>query len=168
MIRLEQIRIDPDAPAFAKPHPKQESIWHRQYPVGFVSANLKVYPQRGTEVNAWRQGIMEATTCIPIAIAVGMTPHAQRDDNDSDSDGNSNDDYGDNDDSDHNSSDGSSDGDDSNKGHESDDNSDNEVSSDDNDDWFYKPFNNPKNRFHDVDTDEDNCDEEETSACDEL
>ena len=28
MIHLEEIRINPDAPDFAKPHPKQESIWH--------------------------------------------------------------------------------------------------------------------------------------------
>ena len=31
MIRLEEIRLNPDAPAFAKPHPKQESIWNKQY-----------------------------------------------------------------------------------------------------------------------------------------
>lgn len=38
MIRLEQIRVDPLAPEFAKPHPKQESIWARQYADGFVKA----------------------------------------------------------------------------------------------------------------------------------
>ena len=27
MIRLEEIRVDPSTPEFAKPHPKQESIW---------------------------------------------------------------------------------------------------------------------------------------------
>ena len=38
MIRLEQIQVDPLAPEFAKPHPKQESIWVRQYADGFVKA----------------------------------------------------------------------------------------------------------------------------------
>jgi hypothetical protein len=182
MIRLEQIRIDPNAPAFAKPHPKQESIWHRQYPVGFASANLKEYPQRGSEVNAWRQGILEARQ---LAIAVGMAPRFQRDDNDSDSDeddsgeSDSNDDHGNDDDSDDDSSGDSNDGDDDDKGPgqrdgvDSNDNIDNDaLPIDDNDDWFYKPFSYPKNRFHGVDGNnedgddsEDNCDEEETSAC---
>lgn len=40
MIRLEQIRVDPSAPEFAKPHPKQESIWAKQYPVGYEKARL--------------------------------------------------------------------------------------------------------------------------------
>ena len=30
MIRLEEICMDPSAPEFAKPHPKQESIWRKQ------------------------------------------------------------------------------------------------------------------------------------------
>ena len=40
MIRLEQIRVDPSAPEFAKPHPKQESIWARQYLDGFTKVRL--------------------------------------------------------------------------------------------------------------------------------
>lgn len=39
MIRLEQIRVDPNAPDFAKPHPKQESIWSRQYATGVENAS---------------------------------------------------------------------------------------------------------------------------------
>ena len=52
MIRLEEIRINPDAPDFAKPHPKQESIWHRQYKDGYEKANLYDYPVAGSEVDA--------------------------------------------------------------------------------------------------------------------
>ena len=29
-VRLEQLRSDPDGPKFSKPHPKGESIWHKQ------------------------------------------------------------------------------------------------------------------------------------------
>ena len=51
MIRLEEIRINPDAPDFAKPHPKQESIWHRQYEDGYEKVSLRDYPVVGSEVD---------------------------------------------------------------------------------------------------------------------
>lgn len=44
MIRLEDIRVDPSAPEFAKPHPKQESIWGQQYERPINMVNLKEYP----------------------------------------------------------------------------------------------------------------------------
>ena len=71
MIRLEEIRINPDAPDFAKPHPKQESIWHRQYKDGYEKANLYDYPVAGSEVDAWKEGMYEARR---LARSVGMAP----------------------------------------------------------------------------------------------
>ena len=53
MIRLEQIKTDPDAPDFAKPHPKQECIWNSQYPPEEFSASLTDYPAHGAQVQAW-------------------------------------------------------------------------------------------------------------------
>ena len=91
MIRLEEIRINPDAPDFAKPRPKQESIWHRQYEAGYEKANLHDYPVAGSEVDAWKEGIYEARR---LARSVGMAP-----DNDaSGSEGDSSDDDDDHDD----------------------------------------------------------------------
>ena len=29
-MRIEEIRVEPQGPSFAKPHPKQESIWAMQ------------------------------------------------------------------------------------------------------------------------------------------
>lgn len=90
MIRLEEIRINPDAPDFAKPHPKQESIWHRQYEDGYEKANLNDYPVAGSEVDAWKEGMFEARR---LARSVGMAP-----DNDaSGSEGDSSDDDDDHD-----------------------------------------------------------------------
>lgn len=43
MIRLEEIRLEPNAPQYAKPHPKQESVWNRQY-IGVAQADLSDYP----------------------------------------------------------------------------------------------------------------------------
>ena len=40
MIRLEEIRTDPHAPKFARPHPKGEVIWPKQYNDGWVPAYL--------------------------------------------------------------------------------------------------------------------------------
>ena len=71
MIRLEEIRVDPSAPEFAKPHPKQESIWGQQYPRPFNMANLKEYPAFGEEIEAWKQGIKIARR---LARSVGMIP----------------------------------------------------------------------------------------------
>lgn len=50
MIRLEEIRVDPSAPEFAKPHPKQENIWGQQYERPINRANLKEYPAIGAEI----------------------------------------------------------------------------------------------------------------------
>lgn len=69
---MEQIRVDPLAPEFAKPHPKQESIWARQYPDGFVKARLDEYPTPELVVNAWKDGILIAQE---LARAVGMAPN---------------------------------------------------------------------------------------------
>ena len=60
MIRLEQIRGDPNAPEFSKPHLKQESIWAKQYPVWFEKARLDQYPDHSQEVQAWKEGILLA------------------------------------------------------------------------------------------------------------
>ena len=70
MIRLEEIRVDPSAPEFAKLHPKQESIWGQQYAQPFNTANLKEYPAIGEEIEAWKQGIKIAR----LARSVGMIP----------------------------------------------------------------------------------------------
>lgn len=71
MIRLEEICVDPSVPEFAKPHPKQESIWGQQYPRPFNMANLKEYPAIGEEIEAWKQGIKIARR---LARSVGMIP----------------------------------------------------------------------------------------------
>lgn len=71
MIRLEQIRVDPNAPEVAKPHPKQESIWAKQYPEGYEKACLDHYLVHGEEVQAWREGIGLAKE---LARSVGMAP----------------------------------------------------------------------------------------------
>ena len=77
MIRLEQIRVDPNAPAFAKPHPKQESTWAKQYPEGYEKACLDHYPVHGEEVQAWREGTSLAQE---LARSVGMAPTDADDD----------------------------------------------------------------------------------------
>ena len=69
MIRLEQIRDDPLAPEFAKPHPKQESIWARQYADGFVKALLDDYPTPELVVDALRDGL---STAQDLLHSVGM------------------------------------------------------------------------------------------------
>ena len=71
MIRLEEIRVDPLAPEFAKPHPKQESIWSQQYPQPLNKADLAAYPNTGTEVEEWKEGIKIARR---LARSVGMAP----------------------------------------------------------------------------------------------
>ena len=85
MIRLEEIRINPDAPDFAKPHPKQESIWHQQYEGGYEKVSLHDYPMAGSEVDAWKEGMIEARR---LARSVGMAPESD----DSSSEGDSSDD----------------------------------------------------------------------------
>ena len=70
-VRLDQIRVDPKRPTFAKPHPKGESIWHRQYDEGCLKADLQNYPAQGEEVNAWKEGIVEGRH---LAMLVDMIP----------------------------------------------------------------------------------------------
>ena len=72
MIRLEQIRVDPLAPEFAKPHPKQESIWDRQYTDGFMKAPLDDYPTPESVVDAWRDGRSAAQDLVR---SVDMAPN---------------------------------------------------------------------------------------------
>lgn len=70
-IRLEQIRVDPFAPEFAKPHPKQESIWAHQYADGFVKAPLDDYPTPELVVDTLRDGL---STAQDLVRSVGMAP----------------------------------------------------------------------------------------------
>ena len=70
VIRLEQIRVNPNAPEVAKPQPKQESIW--AHPEGYEKACLNHYPaHREEERKAWREGISLAQG---LARSVGMAP----------------------------------------------------------------------------------------------
>ena len=74
MIRLEEIRVDPHAPEFAKPHPKQESIWHKQYPERFEKAELKEYPAADKVIEAWQEGIEIARE---LSTSVGMVSQSR-------------------------------------------------------------------------------------------
>ena len=60
MIRLEEIRVNPNAPSFARPHPTGEFIWDSQYAPGWQAADLADYPALGTEAIAWNDGAIEA------------------------------------------------------------------------------------------------------------
>ena len=84
MIRLEQIKTDPDAPDFAKPHPKQECIWNSQYPPEEFAASLTDYPAHEAQVHAWKEGIHLARK---LAVEVGMGPENNRVGNEGDDDG---------------------------------------------------------------------------------
>ena len=64
MIWLEQLRVEPLAPEFAKPHPKAEMIWSTQYPTCDV-LDLANYPEPGEEREAWREGLNEAVKLDP-------------------------------------------------------------------------------------------------------
>ncbi len=52
----------------SKPHPKKESVWHKQY-VGQPLADLRDYPSEEAMLNSWRQGIEGAKK---LAKRVGM------------------------------------------------------------------------------------------------
>ena len=71
MIRLEEIHVDPLAPEFVKPHPKQESIWPQQYERPLNRPDLTDYPEFGTELEEWKEGIDIARW---LARIVGMGP----------------------------------------------------------------------------------------------
>ena len=83
MIRLVSIRVDPNAPSFARPHPKTEFIWSRQYKHAWEPCNLQVYPERGQEIAAFREGVYLArywaqlAGLAPQGLDVGPTPDDQ-------------------------------------------------------------------------------------------
>lgn len=56
MIRLEEIRVNPQAPEFARPHPKGELIWAKQYTPPWVQATQLDYPAVGAETDLWLEG----------------------------------------------------------------------------------------------------------------
>ena len=147
MIRLEQIRVDPHAPEFAKPHPKQESIWAKQYAVGYEKVRLDEYPAPGVEIDAWKEGTSVAQ-CL--ARSVGIAPdNLDSDNSDDDGDGGGGDGDG---------SDGDGDGSGGGDGGDGDDGgggcggggggSDSKHKGNGGDDWFYYPFRYPGNHLY--------------------
>ena len=66
---MEQLRADPEGPKFAKPHPKGESIWGRQYEPPVVKGDLKDYPGRGSEIDVYKLRIVSGRG---MAVEVGM------------------------------------------------------------------------------------------------
>ena len=134
MIRLEEIRVDPSAPDFAKPHPKQESIWGQQCERPINVANLKEYPAIGTEIEAWKEGIKIARR---LARSVGMIPDIDAVDEDNNDDGNDDNDG-------HDGSEGDDGCLDNNvRGR----NQHNERNAGREDYWFYRPFECLENTF---------------------
>lgn len=127
MIRLEQIRVDPKAPDFANPHPKEESICAKQYPDGYEKACLDHYPVHGEEVQAWSEGVSLAQE---LGRSVGMAP-TDADDGEP-GDGGDDDDGGCRGVCDDTADDGCGNG----------DRSFSEKNS-----WFYRPFQYPGNKF---------------------
>ena len=78
----------------SRAHVKQENIWSSQYDMAHEQpANLSEYPERGTEVSAWKEGMQMERQ---VARIVGMAPkepvgggegsHGDSDDDDGDSD----------------------------------------------------------------------------------
>lgn len=155
MIRLEEIRVDPNAPELAKPHPKQESIWAKQYPVGHEKVRLDEYPNHGEEVQAWREGMLLAQE---LSRSVGMAPadvdgHGHGDDDGGD-DGHG-DDGGGGDDGDDDGGDGRGGG----------DGSEDDVSVSSENVWFYRPFLYPRNKFHEANGSVATENSDEDEAC---
>ena len=70
MVRLETIRLNPDAPSYAKPHPKKESIWYKQYN-GQPIADMTHYPSEAVMLREWKAGKAEAQD---LARQAGMLP----------------------------------------------------------------------------------------------
>ena len=83
MIRLKQIRVKENAPNFVKPHPKQESIWEKQYRDGYQKARLDQHPVPGDEILARMEGISVAQQ---LARSVGMGPGNEGDNGSGDED----------------------------------------------------------------------------------
>ena len=59
MIRLEMICVNPDAPEFAKPHPKAEVIWNQQFQQ-FQTADLTDYPNANEDTELFVDGKSDA------------------------------------------------------------------------------------------------------------
>lgn len=127
MVRLEHIRVDPFAPEFAKPHPKQESIWARQYADGFVKAPLDDYPTPELVEDTLRDGL---STAQDLVRSIGMAPNDtceyEGEDNSCDDD----------DDHDHDG-----------RGGRTDENRQGNGKGMEVNDWFYHPFRYPGNKF---------------------
>ena len=68
MVRLEEIRVNPAAPEFAKPHPKGELIWSKQYPQPWEPADLKAYPTMEEATEGWNDGKLILPQILEIAI----------------------------------------------------------------------------------------------------
>ena len=68
MDRLEEIRVNPAAPEFAKPHPKGELIWSKQYPQPWEPADLKAYPTVEEATEGWNDGKLILPQILEIAI----------------------------------------------------------------------------------------------------
>ena len=89
MIRLNQIEVDDNAPAFAKAHMKQENVWHIQTPGvgggggGGQTSTLMDHPLANPEIDEWKNGMVMASE---FAKEVGMKPCYFRNDNDDDPD----------------------------------------------------------------------------------
>ena len=162
MVCLEEIRVDSEGPDFAKPHPKQESIWNKQDVYrGQNNASLRAYPDDEAVLAAWRNG---RHTAQNLARSTGMAPNdnersngeENNDDGDDDDSDNANDDFCNND------SGGAGDGDnnDDNGGDDSENNDgDNNDNDDDDDMWFQRPFNTTENIFTELDDDDIFCED---------
>ena len=70
MVRLNCITSGSSGPQLSRAHKKQENVWHKQHPAD-TPCNLKLYPQPGEEITAWKQGIALARMK---AKSVGMSP----------------------------------------------------------------------------------------------
>ena len=70
-MRIEKLRADPTGPKFCKPHPKGESIWHKQNSGEVTPPDLKDYPESGEEISAWKDGVIVERQ---LAVNVGISP----------------------------------------------------------------------------------------------
>ena len=146
--------MDPSAPEFAKPHPKQKSIWEQQCARPFNMANMTQYPAIGEEIEAWKQGIKIARR---LARSVGMIAAVCVQD-----EGNNNDDNG---------NDGHPEGQSVSSCLDKDDQH-NEANVGDGAYWFYRPFQSLGNTFRSNQDEDDedleclptSCDKDNVSA----
>ena len=171
MVRLEEIRVNPEGPDFAKPHPKQESIWNKQDVYrGQNNASLRAYPDDEAVLAAWRNG---RHTAQNLARSTGMAPNDNErgngeENNDDDDDDDADDDSDNANDDCNNDNGGAGDGNnnDDNGGDDSENNDgDNNDNDDDDDMWYQRPFNTTENMFTELDNDDIFC--EDNSNCDD-